>query len=191
MGRSRESRAAPRSSRARHGDFVLGARCWTGPHEPRRIDRARNFQTRGVPGTVAHQGNEYWATQTHVLLLEGQGWMVYASGKQEEAVAVLNSAASEEDGVEILPVTPGPIVPAREQLADMFLNLNRPSEALPEFEASLASSSGRRAALVGAARCAKCSATKTKRSNFAPRSVNKHHIGTGGGLAFDLVFSFS
>jgi hypothetical protein len=71
-----------------------------------------------------------------------------------EAVALLRSAANEEDGVEKLPVTPGPIIPAREQLAEMLLGLNRPIEAMMEFDASLASSPGRRAALLGAARCA-------------------------------------
>jgi hypothetical protein len=108
------------------------------------------------------KGNVYWATQTHVLLLEAQGWMALASGNQEEAVALLKSAAGEEDGVEKLPVTPGPIVPAREQLAEMLLDLKRPSEAMTEFDASLASSPGRRAALVGAARCADLLGDKTK-----------------------------
>jgi hypothetical protein len=108
------------------------------------------------------KGNAYWATQTHVLLLEAQGWMALASGKREEAVALLNSAAGEEDGVEKLPVTPGPIIPAREQLAELLLVLNRPSEAMKEFDTSLASSPGRRAALVGAARCAELLGDKNK-----------------------------
>jgi hypothetical protein len=108
------------------------------------------------------KGNAYWATQTHVLLLEAQGWIAFASGKKEEALALLNSAANEEDGVEKLPVTPGPIVPAREQLAEMLLSLNRPAEAMAAFDASLASSPGRRAAMVGAARCADLLGDKTK-----------------------------
>jgi hypothetical protein len=100
------------------------------------------------------KGNTYWATQARVLLLEAQGWIALAGGKPEEGVALLRSAAGEEDAVEKLPVTPGPIVPAREQLAEMLLGLNRPAEAMKEFDASLASSPGRRAALMGAARCA-------------------------------------
>jgi hypothetical protein len=101
-----------------------------------------------------------------VLLLEAQGWMALAGGKQEEAVALLKSAAGEEDGMEKLPVTPGAIVPAREQLAEVLLNLNRPAEAMTEFDASLASSPGRRAALVGAARCAELLGDKTKARQF-------------------------
>ncbi|HYL46113.1 MAG TPA: hypothetical protein VEU52_03740 [Candidatus Limnocylindrales bacterium] len=108
------------------------------------------------------KGNTYWATQTHVLLLEAQGWIALAGGKSEEAAASLRSAAEEEDGVEKLPVTPGPILPAREQLAEMLLSLNRPAEAMTEFDASLAASPGRRAALLGAARCAELLGDKTK-----------------------------
>lgn len=109
---------------------------------------------KGSEDQLRAKGNAYWATQTHVLLLEAQGWMASASGKQEDAVALLRSAADEEDAVEKLPVTPGTIVPAREQLAELLLALNRPSEAMAAFDASLASTPGRRASLIGAARCA-------------------------------------
>jgi tetratricopeptide (TPR) repeat protein len=109
---------------------------------------------KGCLDQLKSEGNAYWATQVHVQLLEAQGWIASAQGKPEEAIGLLRSAANEEDGVEKLPVTPGPIVPAREQLADLQLSLNRPKEALTEFEASLAFAPGRRGALVGAARAA-------------------------------------
>jgi tetratricopeptide (TPR) repeat protein len=99
-------------------------------------------------------GNAYWTTQVHVQLLEAQGWMASAQGKPEEAIGLLRSAANEEDDVEKLPVTPGPIVPAREQLAEMLLSVNRPKEALTEFETSLVFAPGRRGAISGAARAA-------------------------------------
>jgi tetratricopeptide (TPR) repeat protein len=100
------------------------------------------------------EGNAYWTTQVHVQFLEAQGWIASAQGKPEEAIGLLRSAANEEDDVEKLPVTPGPIVPAREQLAEMLLSLNRPKEALTEFETSLVFAPGRRGALSGAARAA-------------------------------------
>jgi tetratricopeptide (TPR) repeat protein len=96
-------------------------------------------------------GNEYWRTQTHVLLLEAQAWIAQAQGKSDEAVTLLRSAATTEDSVEKLPVTPGPIVPAREQLGELLLFLNRPQQALKEYEVSLANAPGRRGALSGAA----------------------------------------
>ena len=111
-------------------------------------------------------GNEYWRTQTHILLLEAQAWTAQAQGKSDEAVSLMRSAANAEDSVEKLPVTPGPIVPAREQLGELLLILNRPQQALQEYEASLANAPGRRGALNGAATHRKTSATLRKRRSI-------------------------
>jgi hypothetical protein len=95
-------------------------------------------------------GNLYWATQVDVLIKEAQAWGLATDGDAEAAVLSLRTAADEEDAVEKLPVTPGPIVPAREQLGELFLNLNRPDEALREFRTTLLLAPRRRGALVGA-----------------------------------------
>jgi tetratricopeptide (TPR) repeat protein len=95
--------------------------------------------------------NGYWAIQTHVLLQEAQAWKAHASGENDKAVSLLRAAADEEDSVEKLPVTPGPIVPAREQLGEMLLALKQPKESLQAFEAALVDAPGRRGALTGAA----------------------------------------
>ena len=95
-------------------------------------------------------GNIYWAAQVKFQFLEASAWVALADGKTEEAIALMRSAADEEDTVEKRPITPGPIVPAREQLGNLLLQLKRPQEALAEFETSLSSSPGRRGALDGA-----------------------------------------
>jgi tetratricopeptide (TPR) repeat protein len=95
-------------------------------------------------------GNTYWATQVDVLLKEAQAWRSVANGESEAAILGLRKAADEEDALEKLPVTPGPIVPAREQLGELFLDLKRPDEALKEFRAALAVAPRRHGALVGA-----------------------------------------
>jgi len=94
-------------------------------------------------------GNIYWTTQTDALLKEAEAWRFAADGDTEAAIAILSAAANEEDAIEKLPVTPGPIVPAREQLGDLLLDLNRPKQALREFRMALALAPGRRGALVG------------------------------------------
>ena len=65
-------------------------------------------------------GNDYWATQVDVLLKEAQAWRSAAEGESEAALQELRAAADEEDGIEKLPLTPGPIVPAREQLGELL-----------------------------------------------------------------------
>ena len=96
-------------------------------------------------------GDAYWAAQTDALLKSAEGWRAAAGGDADLAVTTLTAAANEEDALEKLPVTPGPIVPAREQLGELFLALNRPSEALRAFNAALTMAPGRRGALQGAA----------------------------------------
>ena len=87
-------------------------------------------------------------------VLEAVAWQSAASSHIDEAVKTLRQAADAEDAVEKLPLTPGPIVPAREQLGDLLLNLNQPQEALKEYQAALVAAPGRRGALTGAVQAA-------------------------------------
>jgi tetratricopeptide (TPR) repeat protein len=95
-------------------------------------------------------GNIYWIAQTDALLKEAQAWQLAAAGDLQAAIVSLRAAADEEDAVEKLPVTPGPIVPAREQLGELLLEHQRPKEALQEFQTALKFAPRRRNALVGA-----------------------------------------
>jgi hypothetical protein len=99
-------------------------------------------------------GNTYWAKQTEVLIDEAQAWLLNAQGMTDAATQRMRSAADKEDALEKLPVTPGPIVPAREQLGEMLLELQRPRDALHEFQLALTGAPGRRGALTGAAEAA-------------------------------------
>ena len=96
------------------------------------------------------KGDTYWATETHAMLMAAQGWRFAAQSDAKSAIASLRAAADEEDGLEKLPVTPGPIVPAREQLGELLLLLHQPKDALHEFQSTLVLAPGRRGALVGA-----------------------------------------
>ena len=93
----------------------------------------------------------YWLAQVDALLKSAQSWRSAASGESAAAVLSMTAAADEEDGLEKLPLTPGPIVPAREQLGELFLVLGRPQDALAAFNAALSLAPGRLAALRGKA----------------------------------------
>jgi hypothetical protein len=99
-------------------------------------------------------GNAYWATQVDVLDKEAKAWRLAATASAAESAQLLRQAADEEDAVEKLPVTPGPIVPAREQLGELLLQQNEPQQALREFRAALLLAPGRRGALLGGAEAA-------------------------------------
>jgi tetratricopeptide (TPR) repeat protein len=102
-------------------------------------------------------GNSYWATQVGILRREVMAWSAQADNKPEEAAALMRASADDEDAVEKLPVTPGPIVPAREQLGYLLLEQNHPAPALKEFKIALANAPGRRGSLQGAAHAAELS----------------------------------
>lgn len=99
-------------------------------------------------------GNTYWADQIGFLAKEARAWRAVASGRSSEALNLLREAAEAEDTLEKLPVTPGPIIPGREQLGQVLLELHRPREALIELTQSLKDAPGRRAGLEAAVRAA-------------------------------------
>ncbi len=71
--------------------------------------------------------------------------------KLNEAVTLMKIAAEMEEKTEKSPVTPGEIIPARELLADMLLQFNKPAEALEAYEADLKKHPNRFNGLYGAA----------------------------------------
>jgi hypothetical protein len=99
-------------------------------------------------------GDEYWATQIHAQLNSALAWINYAEGKRAEAIKLMRAAADEEDAVEKLPVTPGAIVPAREQFGDLLLETGDAKAAVKEFNSAFAQAPRRRGTLMGMARAA-------------------------------------
>lgn len=87
--------------------------------------------------------DSYWMALVDALLKSAHAWRLAAEGDRDAAVAMMSAAADEEDGLEKLPLTPGPIVPAREQLGELLLTLEKPKDALKAFESALASAPGR------------------------------------------------
>ena len=93
----------------------------------------------------------YWAGQVKIHRLAAGAWLLRAQGKTDEALVMAREAADLEDHTAKHPVTPGPILPARELLGDLLLALNRPGEAKTAYEASLAQQPGRARSLAGLA----------------------------------------
>src|SRR5947208_10410019 len=94
--------------------------------------------------------NEYWANEVEVMRLASLAWVALAQKKGDEALGLMRQAADMEDKSEKNIVTPGRLLPARELLADMLLELKRPAEALKEYEASQLREPNRHHGLSGA-----------------------------------------
>jgi len=100
-------------------------------------------------------GNRYWSDQVEIARREAAAWLARAEKKDSEALEFLRSAAALEDTTDKHPVTPGPILPAREQLGDLLLELGKPAEALVEYRADLAASPNRLNGVYGQSRAAR------------------------------------
>ena len=110
-----------------------------------------------VRDTLAKAGDTYWATVADAQRLAASAWIALGEGRAAEAVTLARQGAELEETVEKHPVTPGPLLPARELLGDMLLELKRPAEALTAYEATLTREPNRARALFGAARAAELS----------------------------------
>jgi len=113
------------------------------------------------------QGNvSYWADQVDIQRETATAWITFAEGKREDALTQMRSAANHEDKTDKDNVTPGVILPARELLGEMLLELNQPVAAMVEFEATLHTAPNRFNAVAGAARAAKLSGNSEKARDY-------------------------
>ena len=117
------------------------------------------------------KGGYDWAKQVEIKHLAAGAWLAHAEGKHEEALRLMRAAADLEDATEKHPVTPGALLPAREQLGELLLELKQPAVALQEFEIALRSAPNRFNGLYGAARAAKLAADQKRARAYYEKLV--------------------
>lgn len=98
--------------------------------------------------------DSYWSTVVEAQRLAASAWVARATGDDAAGLRLARQAAELEETVEKHPVTPGPLLPARELEGDMLLELGRPRDALAAYERTLQREPRRARALFGAARAA-------------------------------------
>jgi len=96
----------------------------------------------------------YWAQQTEIQIAAASAWLALALGRTDDALKGMQQAAELEDRTDKHPVTPGPLVPAHELLGEMLLELQRPAQALEQFERVQRTEPNRFRAIFSAARAA-------------------------------------
>jgi tetratricopeptide (TPR) repeat protein len=91
------------------------------------------------------------AAQVAIQIIASEAWIEYKLGNKDKALELMAGAADMEDGMEKHPVTPGEVIPARELLAEILLEMDKPASALEAFELVLKTHVNRFNALYGAA----------------------------------------
>jgi hypothetical protein len=99
---------------------------------------------------------------------EVDAWIAYAEGKSDDAVAAMRGAVKREEDDREDPIS----MPAREMLADLLLELKRPSEALTEYQAVLKDYPNRFDAVYGAARSSEAAANPQQARKFYAQLVS-------------------
>lgn len=102
----------------------------------------------------AAASNAYWGTQVEIQRLAALAWLTYEEGQRDWALETMREAAALEAGTEKHPVTPGEILPARELLADMLLELGELAAAQKEYATALERSPNRLNSVYGLGRAA-------------------------------------
>jgi hypothetical protein len=128
-----------------------------------------------------------WATQVEIQRQTATAWLLHAEGKNDEALQLMRAAADLEDTTEKHPVTPGAILPAREMLGDLLLEVNQPRPALVEYETVLQNSPGRFNSLYGAARSAELSGARRKARLYYGKLVAQCRQSEGNRLRLSLA----
>ena len=101
--------------------------------------------------SLKSQKDEYKANQVAIQMKMAEAWILFAEGKKQQALEQMKVAATMEDQTEKSPVTPGEVLPARQVLADMLMELNLPKQALVAYEAELKKHPNRFNSIAGAA----------------------------------------
>jgi Tetratricopeptide repeat len=112
---------------------------------------------------------KYWYDQMEAQMTVIKSWMAYGAGNKEEGLALLKQAADLEDSTVKNPVSPGELLPARELLGDMLIEMKNPKEALMAYEKSLESRPNRFNSLYGAGLAAEASGDMNKAKAYFTR----------------------
>ena len=107
-----------------------------------------------------------WATQVEIQRQAASAWIALANGQQEDALQTMREAADLESTTEKNPVTPGEVLPARELLGDMLLELGRYDEAGAAYRHALTRTPNRLNSLFGVARSAELAGDEATAAEF-------------------------
>jgi tetratricopeptide (TPR) repeat protein len=129
-------------------------------------------QLKQLHNVLVIQKDDYKANQVAIQMKSGEAWIRLKEGKRDEALQLMQLAADMEDKTGKHPVTPGEVLPARELLGDMLLELNQPAKALEAYEANLKTHPNRFNALYGAGLAAERVGDHQKAKTYFQQLIN-------------------
>ena len=98
--------------------------------------------------------NTYESGQVTIQIEAVRAWIEYSKGNSKKAIEYMKLASNLESKTSKAAVTPGEIIPADELLADLYLALNKPEQALEAYKINLEGHPFRFNGIYGAAKAA-------------------------------------
>ena len=108
------------------------------------------------------QKKDYWAGQADIQVGAISAWVARAEGRNDDALARMRETADLEDRTEEHIMMPGRVIPVREMLGELLLELKQPALALAAFEQSLENDPNRFRNVYGAAHAAELAGDREK-----------------------------
>ncbi len=114
-----------------------------------QLDAAQNAVQRltAIQQALVAQKDAYWADQVEIQRLGAAAWLARAMRDNDKALSLMRSAVNLEASTTKHPVTPGAIIPARELLSELLLDLGNAQESLAEAQHALRDTPNRRNAM--------------------------------------------
>jgi tetratricopeptide (TPR) repeat protein len=116
--------------------------------------------------TLSREKELYKANQVEIQIRAANAWILFKEGKNNEALESMRSSANMEDATGKSPVTPGEVLPARELLGDMLLQMGNAGKALEAYQESLKNHPNRFNSLYGAGMSAEKSGDPEKARTY-------------------------
>jgi hypothetical protein len=158
--------------RAHTGD-IAGAR--------QAVERMRDLRKQ-----ITDPRFDYFGRHLDVQTQAAEAWIAHAENRDDDALRMLHGAADAEDSLGKHPVSPGALMPVREQLGALLIEKGRTKDALAAYQTELAIYPRRLRALYGAANAARASGNgalartyfaqlvkQASRADAAKREVNE------------------
>ena len=122
--------------------------------EQLEVSRAAVVRLAELEASARAAGETLFARNILILRLELDAWVAHIEGRRDAALVLAREATALEDTTPKHAVTPGPILPAHEQLGDMQMEQAHPEDALQSYQRSMDLYPGRLNSVLGAARAA-------------------------------------
>lgn len=131
--------------------------------------RAEVSRLENLRAAMIAQKKDYWVQQANIQMSAMSAWIAHAKGRKDDAVRLMREAADREDATEEHIMMPGRVIPVREMLGELLLELDQASLALTEFEHSLEADPNRFRNLYGAGRAAELAGDRQKATTYYAR----------------------